>query len=67
MTQIENLSRTEDQQYVTAIILRSIDILQQFFFLDVLEFNSTKLLNIGICSLYCVTQNNPIMYRVISS
>lgn len=31
MTQIENLSRTEDQQYVTAIILRSIDILQQLF------------------------------------
>lgn len=38
-----------------------------YFYLDVLEFNSTKLLNIGICSLYCVTQNNPIMYRVISS
>lgn len=56
MTQIENLSRTEDQQYVTAIIL--IDPLifySNYFYLDVLEFNSTKLLNIGTCSLYCVT------------
>lgn len=50
------------QSFLDPLIFNS-----NYFYLDVLEFNSTKLLNIGICSLYCVTQNNPIMYRVISS
>lgn len=50
------------QSFLDPLIFNS-----NYFYLDVLEFNSTKLLNIGTCSLYCVTQNNPIMYRVISS
>lgn len=67
MTQIEYLSRRSAicdcmQSFLDPLIFYS-----NYFYLEVLEFNSTKLLNIGTCSLYCVTQNNPIMYRVISS